>query len=291
MSKPFVVKSKNEIDVIESRFKKINTGFTAVIKNFATEDIHRFRVEIKKLRATIHAINAGTAKYDKLKLPKRLKKFYSAIGIIRNLQLQQERIIKIANETESTLPAHYLTLLRAEATENIQKAKKIFKSQKSFKKEEEKIKEILERDIETIHAKKFLTLEAKLLSEQELLIDQKDDRALHTIRKILKDILYTEPFISKKTQFTLPPWLSSKKEAQSLTDMFGNFQDACVGLSFLQPFYLNQIPEDERILLLNVEKEWQDDKEKMKNEIHDLFKKNDSFSKAKNDIQALAIFN
>lgn len=112
------MKHKEARDIIESRFKKINASFGAVVTDFATEDIHRFRVEIKKLRAFLHATKKG------LTLPKQLKKFYSLASVIRNLQMQQQRIVKAAAETEDPLPSNYLSIVDAESFANIEKAKK-----------------------------------------------------------------------------------------------------------------------------------------------------------------------
>jgi|SRR5579871_876673 len=277
--------------IFESRFKKINTSFQAVIANFATEDIHRFRVEIKKLRAFLHAINSGRKQSNKLTLPKRLKKFYSAIGAVRNLQLQQERIIKMANDTGDVQPLNYLNLLHAEANAHIRKAKKIFASPQMLKKEEKKLLHTFTKNNKAASAKKFFSFESALLKKQFPLLAGQKDETLHSIRKILKDVSYIQPYISNKTRLALPVELSNQDFVKSLTDLLGDFQDACTGLLFLQPFYLDQIPENERILLMNIKMEWQDDKEKMKWQFCELFGNRFSSSPFESKTEKLAILN
>jgi CHAD domain-containing protein len=121
------MKHREAVGIIETRFRKINVTLKRLISNFATEDIHQFRIEVKKLRAFLHAIKT------ELKLPRRLRKFYDSIGIVRNLELQQQRIAKVVTETGGSLPSKYLSTINAKATTNIEKAKKIIKKEKHLK--------------------------------------------------------------------------------------------------------------------------------------------------------------
>src|ERR1022692_2081566 len=261
------MKHREAVGIIETRFIKINVTLNRLIANFATEDIHQFRIEVKKLRAFLRSIKT------ELKLPKRLRKFYDTIGIVRNLQLQQQRIAKVVTETGDSLPSKYLSTINVEAITNIKKAKKIIKKRKTFKKEEKSIINIFTKKIERPTIKKFFNSEADLLNKQ-LLLNQPGDETLHSIRKILKDILYTQPYISKKTRTTLLPWLSEQANVKLITELLGGFQDARTILNYLRPHYTDEIPECELLLLKSIEKKWQREKENIKQQVYRQLNKN-----------------
>ena len=261
------MKHREAVGIIETRFIKINVTLNRLIANFATEDIHQFRIEVKKLRAFLRSIKT------ELKLPKRLRKFYDTIGIVRNLQLQQQRIAKVVTETGDSLPSKYLSTINVEAITNIKKAKKIIKKRKTFKKEEKSIINIFTKKIERPTIKKFFNSEADLLNKQ-LLLNQPGDETLHSIRKILKDILYTQPYINKKTRTTLLPWLSGQPNVKLITELLGGFQDARTSLNYLRPHYTDEIPECELLLLKSIEKKWQREKENIKQQVYRQLNKN-----------------
>lgn len=144
---------------------------------------------------------------------------------------------------------------------------------KRLEKEERHIKNILKKNLEKARVKKFLALESNLLNKQ-LLLSKLDDETLHSIRKILKDILYAQLYILNDQKTELPSWLSSQENVKLLTDLLRDFQDACVGLFFLKGCYIDRVPEGERIFLMKIEKEWQDEKENIRKEVYGLLKKN-----------------
>lgn len=265
------MKQRSAIAVIENRFIKINGSLDAVLANFAIEDIHRFRVEIKKLRAFLHVLKTGVKDPGAVKLSGKIKFFYRTIGIIRNLQLQQDRIKKMATETADELPSEYLRMLNEEAKLKIARAGNLMKNHKPFRKQKKHILSVLKGGHCKIKTKRFLSSESKLLQHQ-LLLSELQDKTLHLIRKILKDVLYAQPYINHKIKNTLPSSLSDQANVKLLADLLGNFQDACTGLAFLNFCPMDDLPEVERIFLKNVEKEWQDDKEGIRQKIIDQLK-------------------
>ncbi len=253
------MKHKEAIAVIENRFMKINTSLQLVLVNFSNEEIHRFRVEIKKLRAFLHMLKAGSKYNHGLKLSARVKKIFRVIGAIRNLQLQQFRIKKIIHETNDQLPFEYLDMLNKVMDASIAKARNLIGSKKTFRKEKQSILAILRKWNGKIKTQCFLATTSGLL-KQQLLDGAPNDKSLHWVRKILKDILYAQPYIAQKMRSSLPFILSDQANVKLLTSLLGDFQDACMGLSLLQPDDTDDLPEHERIFLKNVEKEWQEEK-------------------------------
>jgi hypothetical protein len=111
------------------------------------------------------------------------------------------------------------------------------------------------------------------LLNERLLLNQPGDETLHWIRKILKDILYTQPYISKKTRTNLLSWLSGQANVKLITELLGDFQDTRTSLNYLGPHYTDGIPECELLLLKSIEKKWQREKENIKQKVYRQLKK------------------
>ena len=109
-----------------------------------------------------------------------------------------------------------------------------------------------------------------------------DDNVLHSIRKILKDFFYTWDYIQEHADF--PDTISEKEKLKSFTTTLGNFIDESTKLEFLQPEYLDKIEnENERLMLLQIKKEWNNEKFANKEELrHSL-----SFLRTELDAMAL----
>ena len=87
------MKGKAIIEIAEERFKTIHKLFHQIIKEFNVDDIHDFRVEVKKLRAFLRLLDSEKEIEGPL-IPKLLKTFYGYIGIIRNIQLHKHNLFK-----------------------------------------------------------------------------------------------------------------------------------------------------------------------------------------------------
>lgn len=262
---------KPAIDFIENRFIKINSTLDLVLANYDIEDIHHLRVEIKKLKAFLHLLKAGLNDSYAFKLPAGIKRFYKTIGVVRSLQLQQDRCKKMAAETDDHLPLQYMSELEAEEKATIAKAKNVITSKKTFIKEKKHLISVLKKGHGEIKVNLFLKSAIKLL-RQHLISENPGDKTLHAVRKILKDILYIQPFIEAKIKSTFPSILSDQSNLKSLATLLGDFQDIYTGLKLLKVYVTNSLPEPERIFLKNVEKEWKEEKEEIRKKIMDRLK-------------------
>jgi len=88
-------------EILKGKNKKIAKLGNAVQKDLAPENIHKFRVEIKRLRSFLRLLAADKS-YKEIKLPKKLKKLYDICGTIREAQLEQKKIAEI----KLVLPAY-----------------------------------------------------------------------------------------------------------------------------------------------------------------------------------------
>src|ERR1051326_2620249 len=102
------MKHDEMIELAGKNFDEINRLAKKIIHHFNAEDIHDFRVNIKKFRAFLRMASMENDDSGKYKLPKRLKKFYEIAGNIRSLQLQEQHIKKVIKETYIKQPGNYL---------------------------------------------------------------------------------------------------------------------------------------------------------------------------------------
>lgn len=239
--------------VLESRFEKIDEFLDKMIKHFDSEDIHDFRVEIKKVRAFMRLAATRLPGPEELKMPYHIKSLYRHAGIIRNLQLQQHRIFEFIKEKETRQPFQYLKILSNHEEEWKQKIKEIY-NLKALKAEEEAI-------VTTLRFKAGkTTIESYIQNRVEefkslMAVREYSDEELHQLRKILKDILYTLPFTGDYFFSFFKCELQTKEDIKSLTDLLGEFQDACISLKLLEPFYTKGINDHEETILLQTIRE------------------------------------
>jgi CHAD domain-containing protein len=255
------------VDLIESRFEDIEACFKGILDGFGMEEIHLFRIEIKKLKAFLRLLQIGLKKPDDLRLPKIFNKSYRATGAIRTLQLQRQKIQQVVHEIRDIHPETYLNILTVEASENMIKVENLAKTQKSFLSERKNIITHLPDGLSKKSIRKYTEDTAFDLSEL-IRKAQLPDKSLHQVRKILKDLQYNWPFTKNLMGKSFPSTVNDKDSIKSFTNRIGNFHDACMALSLLEPNYIDQISnEKERILLLNIKKEWENEKRDIKQQI------------------------
>ena len=79
--------------ISSSLYKKLQQHINKIAVHFDTEDIHQFRITYKKLRAFFRMLSLQNNIEKAITPSKKLKKVYTLLGTIRDLQLQQQRTI------------------------------------------------------------------------------------------------------------------------------------------------------------------------------------------------------
>jgi hypothetical protein len=196
-------------------------------------------------------------------IPKLLKDFYRCTGVIRNIQLHEINLFKYITENSIEQPEEYIRILSDEKTRWQNEAVELM-SGNDLQDEIKSIHEKLPGSIDKSTVKKFIG--EKLRQLKEALKQMNDEAILHTIRKILKDLLYTWNYI--KGHADLPEAIDDEDKLRSLTAQLGDFMDKCIGLEFLEPVYLDKIEnKKEKQVLLKIKDEWQDEKFNMIQEL------------------------
>jgi CHAD domain-containing protein len=249
--------------VIEDHLKQMQSIAKKISAAYATEDIHSFRIEVKKLRAFLRLIQK-VQNLHATHFPKQIKNFYALLGAIRTLQLQQEKIREAIKKTKGVIPEAYLRILHNETGIQIEKANKLLLNKNLFK--EKKLVEKLPGKISKAELNNYLSFQKnkllRLISEENI-----SDRQIHQIRKILKDIFYVHPYIMNKKKNAVNSFFD-RKNLKEITDILGNFHDTCVALSLLSPQYLNKIPsQQERDSLPAIHKRLQKERKELKTKI------------------------
>jgi CHAD domain-containing protein len=237
------VKHEEIIKILEGKFKNIDKLRGQILKDFNEDDIHDFRVEVKKIRAFLRLLDV---KKKGSIIPKLLKTFYGYIGIVRNIQLHEHNLFKYTEAHNIKNPQEYIKLLENEKSYWKNEADDLMQNNNFRDAKEKIIKELPAKFEKPVIIKFFQNKLDELNAQLEYL---HDDYPLHNIRKILKDILYNYDYI--KYSPDLPGAISNEEALKSLTTKLGNFINKCAQLEFLQPVYLNKIQQKEEKIILS----------------------------------------
>jgi len=260
---------KQIVETVDVYFKNIHKTLPKLRKDFNNQSIAEFRLEIKKLRAFLRLCSIELHEKAELRMSKKLKRFYGYIGIIQNLQLQQEKIATlIENEgVHCSTPNGYLSLLKSEESYWIVQAKSIVSTDDDFKDDYEEVIETLPYKLSKETLKKIVVQKRSELNE--LLAFFHKDEALHRIRKIVNDIIYNWQFIDLYATAALPTLLSKKENLNTLAQLLARFRNASIALNLLNSTLRdNEKNNPETACLEHIETHWQNEKELIKEHIY-----------------------
>jgi CHAD domain-containing protein len=95
-----------------------------------------------------------------------------------------------------------------------------------------------------------------------------NDESLHSFRKHVKDIIYNIRVfaVGWGIPFPVTAWKSEKK-LNELADELGNYNDRCTTLKFVQTDYIDQLPADEKDVVLDLNVQWMREKKEQQEHI------------------------
>ncbi len=246
-------------------YKKLKKLSKRIVANFDIQAIHEFRLVYKKLRAFLQMIaKDGQKPGKKVKISGKLKRGYHLLGITRDLQLQQKRILKAAggdiHQTKT-----YLTLLQQEIEKLKPALVEIFsdnpvaaskKKTKSSMPDEVPVngfREFLKKQWFCIHA----IVAAKRFSDDNM----------HSIRKNLRLLFYNFKIGQKIDHAILSSGIWKGKDEHyfhELSDELGTFHDKCMAIDLLKTGKPDSLNKYNRELLDRIKKKWLIEKANMK---------------------------
>jgi CHAD domain-containing protein len=257
--------SKEEIkNITDKYYGKLKKHSKTVAESFDTEAIHQFRVEYKKLRAFLRMLSQGEDATGEIKILKKLKRAYNISGAIRDLQLQQQRILETSKK-EPKKPQAYLTLLQKEVDKLKPELLDII-SENPIAESKKKTDAAVPGDF---HLQDFkLFIQKKQANVTGIIASGHfSDDTIHAIRKNLKDLFYNlKTCAATGADISLMTIWKGKDEKyfDLLQNELGGFQDKCTAIALLKSYWINSLNTYNRELLARIKKTWIKEKVNMK---------------------------
>jgi CHAD domain-containing protein len=236
------------IAVINQHFNKITKLTRKVASGFDKQVVHELRVEMKKLGAFLHLLNTEQHK-GALKISRRLKSFKGYIGIIRNLQLQEHLIQELIPPNAHSIEP-YLRHLKSEAQGWKKEVMKLIFEHLDFHEERDAMLNSIPKELSNTTFRRFLKQKAHEI-ESLLIFQPVKENSLHELRKLMKGVLYTWPYVQQEAETMLPFEMNSLEKLQTLSDILGAYGNQCTALDLLQPAYIDNLPDVRGRELLN----------------------------------------
>lgn len=261
------MKKKDVIRFFDQRCRNLERCAHNLLEDFAVEDIHQFRVELKKLRALLRLLNAGREEGRAVYIGKSLHSFYATVGMLRGLQLQRQTIFRFCKKLQCPVPALYLAqLLQKESG-----LKAMIRSEAlafPLSAVRRRLRKGVQENLNNETADNFIAIKRSELLTL-LAIPICHDEQLHQLRKHLKDLLYVWSLIGPSLADAFPGKILTEKKCLSLTEKLGDFQDMCIALDYLDVADLN-VPLDETAALKAICFYCENRKIRLKEEITEL---------------------
>jgi CHAD domain-containing protein len=256
----------DEIQVaVKEHFKIIDRLFHKIIIDFNSEDIRELRIEIKKLRSLLRLLNMESVTGYRFRITKKLKTFYGYIGIIRNLQLHVKNINTYCMNSASPIPELYLLKIEKEIQYWKTNAKNFMDLESDFYNDEETMLSELPVRLKKISVKRFLEYVFHELTV--LLKHSDDDEILHSIRKLLQDVVYNLSFIHDYIA-ALPDGMRDEVKTLSCVELLETLRDKCIDLVLLKTYVDDDCTIDEKKVLQQIDCAWQKEKEEVREKIY-----------------------
>jgi CHAD domain-containing protein len=242
-------------EVVIKHINSIEKHSNRLPGTFDQEDIHDLRVGYKKIRAFLRLLQLEKDGGG-VHMPDKLKGVYQICGKVRDLQLflAELHTIKMATLLPASI-THWSRQLFTYKEQTVSAIEAV-----DFKKLTDTISKELPRQLHDETVKKFMHQKVAAIHIVLMAADHEED--LHTIRKQLKDIIYTIRIFEQDwgIPFPVKGW-KSEKELSDMASALGDFNDRCHAVSLLQSGYSIACNEDEKIALQQLHDHWLRQKE------------------------------
>lgn len=248
-------------DVIIKHISSIEKHCHRLPGSFDQEDIHDLRVDYKKTRAFLRLLHLEKGAGD-LHLSNKLQAVYQVNGKVRDMQLFLAQL-----HTLGVAPALPVCMARWDQQLFSYKEESVRTIEAlHFKRLRNSIIKELPRQLHDDTIKKFM--HQKIAAIHIVLLAADNEKDLHTIRKQVKDVIYTMRIYENDWGIPFPfsDW-KSEKELSDMASELGDFNDRCLALSLLQSGYSDGCDDDEKNKLQELHHEWLMQKEKQQQQL------------------------
>ncbi len=228
-----IMKKKRVLKIIRRYYNRLDKKSRQMSPGYAPKVIHQFRTKYKQLKAFLHMVHVPG-------IPGKLKDFYHQLGILRDLQLQEQ----YTRNDAPHLPS-YRKIIHKQAEQSKSQLADIL-VKKPVKKARKKTLIAVKSGFS--HKRYQRYLESQTAAVQEILQPESySDADLHTIRKLFKEL-------SNNEQLKKSP----------LQDQLGAFQDKRNALRLFRQYHPARMSKKERVYLEKKEKALVAEKKTMK---------------------------
>ncbi|MBS1567098.1 MAG: CHAD domain-containing protein [Bacteroidetes bacterium] len=196
--------------------------------------IHYFRVDIKKLRAFYRLLSLEAGTEEAVQLPRRLKKMYSCLGALRDLQQHESKLKEFSRQ--HPLPGRQL---RKRLKDDLKKAgdrKGCLLPEKYFAKHAASMGKQLPPQLAPETLRQFFIQKQDHIRYIVACANFSDEE-LHSIRKDIKDMMYVADIYTEelKSSLALLFWQGGdRSKLDALAKDLGDHNDLASQLSWLR---------------------------------------------------------
>lgn len=219
---------------IVKRLDKLHRFAKLIAETHNEEDIHKFRVNYKKLRALLRMIHNKRKEV----LPEKLKQLYTTAGTIRDMQLHYKAVSNYFGQ-QTSMPVMYINHILQMTTAACNDFDQLYKHC-SFK----RLSGVIKEDIQGKHYRLTHWQQDNIKPLSLKKWHPVTDNAIHNIRKHVKDLLYTQKYLHPEKDYSL------------VADSLGNYIDHCILLKLLEA-NIHHAPADEQAMLEEAGNQWQ----------------------------------
>jgi CHAD domain-containing protein len=205
----------NSIDQwLTHHYHSISSDATGIASDFFPEQIHRFRVEAKRIRAVIGFLNNN----KDYRPPRQFRKLYTTAGAIRDYQVPLQTA---ATEKGGALPSFCIWLgYRMADASRSWKSKKVAPALKA-------LEDSLDQDnCATVNEERYWNWYKDFLQWlQRYLTDSPSDEMLHEVRKHAKNMQYITAFCAKLFSESTQEYQVMEQQLHQLATCAGTYND------------------------------------------------------------------
>jgi CHAD domain-containing protein len=257
--------------VIQHHFQKAKSLGKSLADKFEEEDIHNFRVEVKKLRAFLRLSASAPHAAVRARLARKLHAFYDMTGIIRVLQLQRNKLQEAALRLNQDIPLSCIAALDSRIDIATAMARLYLKLCAPLGKPSSRWHVPVSAHSLDRAAQTFIEERRKIILLPPGAVLPPDGQ-LHQIRKAIKDILHVWPYLTNSvTGQSLATGLYPGETLQTCAAWLGDFHDICIQLELLKDrnFLLSTVPQANKFLE-HAGQLWHQDKEEKLEQIRSI---------------------
>ncbi len=266
------MKTKKINAYVEKRFDKMRLLMLKSIKTFDKEAIHKFRLEVKKIRALMRFLDCVIKDFNYNKQKKYVLPFYQQIGAIRDWQIQIDKCQLDNNPDNSAFWGKYCDVLRKDIEEKkdtILRGVKLKDLKNTYK-----LQKNIIAAIKSIDEKKINTYFKKRSNDIQNSIDKMDYSVdkMHDLRKLIKEYYYNQGLLYElstgKKKSSKSDTVAHKPIYDDIQTKIGEWHDHENMIQSLHTrFAAMQLQDGEKDVYDNIKTDFEVNKALLKNEI------------------------